>query len=56
MEAIERNENKKKERKFIGVNLSRDIFDKINEEAKKQHRSLSAHIAYIIECWIMSQE
>lgn len=43
---------KKKIRVFKGINLDSNIVEFIEEERKKEHRSFSAQIGYIIDEWL----
>lgn len=47
---------KEAKKKYVGINLSEKTFFKINKEANQEHRSLSSHIAYVLENWLEAQE
>jgi hypothetical protein len=48
-------EDKEKE-KMVGVTLPESLIEKIQEEAWKKERSLSAQIRYILKLWSIENE
>ena len=49
-------ESKEYKRWFVALHLESEILEIIDEEAKRQKRSRSAQIAYMIESWIKANK